>query len=89
MWWVSSHRFQVVRGKIGGSSYMTYDEVWAVDAVRIRTFFNGQNDDVTVIPLPDKTVGPMTIPQTRIIITGVNAEELYRRFYLSFMTAGG
>jgi len=89
MWWDSSHWFQAVSETIGGSSYMTYDEVWAVDAARIRTFFNGHNDDVTVIPLPDKTVGPMTIPQTRIIITGENAEELYRRFYLSFMTAGG
>ena len=85
----SSHWFQAVSRKVGDSSVMMYDEVWAVDAVRIRTFFKGHNDDVTVIPLPDKTVGPMTIPQTRIIITGVNAEELYRRFYLSFMTAGG
>lgn len=66
-----------------------YDEVWAVDAKRIRTFFNDHPDEVTVIALPDRKLGSMTMPQTRIIITGENADELYRRFYLSFMTAGG
>jgi len=68
---------------------MVYDEVWAVDAERIRAFFRENSGDVTVIPLPDRTLGSMTVPQTRIIISGENADELYRRFYLSFMTAGG
>lgn len=66
-----------------------YDEIWAVDAERIRAFFREHPDCVTVIPMPDKKLGSMTMPQTRIIITGENADELYRRFYLSFMTAGG
>ena len=66
-----------------------YDEVWAVDAGRIETFFKDHSNDVTVIPLPDRTLGSMTMPQTRIIITGDKADELYQRFYLSFMTAGG
>ncbi len=65
-----------------------YDEVWAVDSERIKTFF-GDEPDVTVVPLQDRTLGSMTMPQTRIIITGDNADELYHRFYLSFMTAGG
>lgn len=69
---------------------MMYDEVWAVDSKRIKAFFRDHpGDDVTIIPLPDRTLGSMTMPQTRIIITGENADELYRRFYLSFMTAGG
>lgn len=68
---------------------MVYDEVWAVDAKRIKAFFSKNPGEVTVIPLPDRTLGSMTMPQTRIIITGENADELYRRFYFSFMTAGG
>lgn len=67
---------------------MKYDEVWAIDAKRIEAFF-GENSEVTVIPLPERTLGSMTMPQTRIIIDGDDADELYRRFYLSFMTAGG
>lgn len=66
-----------------------YDEVWAVDADRIKAFFREHPGDVTVIPLPDRRLGSMVMPQTRIIITGEKADELYRRFYLSFMTAGG
>lgn len=68
---------------------MKYDEIWAIDVKRIEAFFRENPGDVTVIPLPDRTLGSMTMPQTRIIITGDNADELYRRFYLSFMTAGG
>lgn len=66
-----------------------YDEIWAVDAERVKAFFGDGCDDVTVISLPGRMLGSMELPQTRIIITGDNAEELYHRFYLSFMTAGG
>lgn len=66
-----------------------YDEVWAIDAQRIRSFFKDHSDVVTVIPLADRCVGSMVMPQTRIIITGDEADELYRRFYIRFMTAGG
>ena len=68
---------------------MTYDEVWAVDANRITAFFKDNNDEVTIIPLPDRRLRSMVMPQTRIIISGENADELYRRFYLAFITAGG
>lgn len=66
-----------------------YDEIWAVDSKRVEAFFKDNSEDVTVIPLPDKKTGPLIVPQTRIIIDGQNADELYHRFYLSFMTAGG
>lgn len=66
-----------------------YDEVWAVDAERIREFFRDHRDEVEVTALPEKRVGSMLLPQTRIVITGDDADELYHRFYLSFMTAGG
>ena len=65
------------------------DEVWAVDAERIEAFFSEHPGDVTVIALPERKVGSMTVPQTRVIIRGENADELYRRFCLSFITAGG
>ena len=68
---------------------MVYDEIWAVDANRIRAFFKDNSDDVTIIPLPDRRLRSMVLPQTRIIITGDHADELYHRFYLAFMTAGG
>ena len=68
---------------------MIYDEIWAVDANRVMAFFHEHTDDVTVIPLPERRLGSMTMPQTRIIITGDNADELYHRFYISFITAGG
>ena len=68
---------------------MIYDEIWAVDADRIKDFFSENCDCVTVTSLPDRKLGSMVMPQTRIIIEGDNADELYHRFYLSFMTAGG
>ena len=66
-----------------------YDEVWAVDAERVKVFFRENPGEVRVISQPARKLGSMTIPQTRIIISGENADELYQRFYLSFMTAGG
>lgn len=73
----------------GQGLLIMYDEVWAVDAKRVEAFFRENPGDVTVEPLPDRKLGSMTMPQTRIVIRGENADELYRRFYLSFMTAGG
>lgn len=67
----------------------SYDEVWAVDAERVRRFFGDRKGDVTVMDLPAKSVGPVEVPQTRIIIRGEDADELYRRFFLHFISAGG
>lgn len=66
-----------------------YDEVWAVDSERVKKFFKDHPDEVTVEKLPDRSLGSMTMPQTRLMIRGDNEDELYRRFYLSFITAGG
>ena len=66
-----------------------YDEIWAVDAERIQSFFKDYTDAVRIIPLSERKLGSYTIPQTRIIITGENADELYHQFRLHFMTAGG
>ncbi len=66
-----------------------YDEIWAVDTERVSAFFGEDCDGVTVIAMPERQLSSMSIPQTRIIIEGEDADELYHRFYLSFMTAGG
>ena len=70
-----------------------HDEVWAVETERVKAFFDesrsGHKCDVTVMPMPVRSIGPVSVPQTRIIISGDGADELYRRFCLKFMTAGG
>ena len=70
-----------------------YDEVWAVEAERVRAFFDESRSDhvcdADAIPMPSRSIGPVSVPQTRIIISGEGADELYRRFCLKFMTAGG
>lgn len=70
----------------------TYDEVWAVDAERVQAFFRDRGataDMVTILPLPERSIGSFTVPQTRILLRGDRADELYRQFCLHFMTAGG
>lgn len=69
-----------------------YDEVWAVDAKRIERFFLDLGDtagNVRVIALPERRVGMLAFPQTRVIIAGEDAEEIHRKFALNFMSAGG
>jgi len=66
-----------------------YDEVWSLKAGEVEAFFDGQYEDVSVIPLPDKMIGALTLPQTRIIIKGESAEEIYHQFRLHFLKAGG
>ena len=52
----------------------TYDEIWAADSRAVRDFFDDHPGDVSVIPLPEKKIGAMKLPQTRIIIKGDNAD---------------
>ena len=74
------------------NSINTYDEVWAVDAGRVDSFFKerwGGAADVCVIALPERRVGTLAFPQTRIVISGERAEEVYHSFFLHFASAGG
>ena len=66
-----------------------YDEIWAADHRDVEAFFHDHPGDVSVIPLPDRKIGAMTLPQTRIIIRGENSDVLYRSFFQRFMKAGG
>lgn len=66
-----------------------FDEVWAVDARRIEAFFREYGGEAEVLPLPERKIGTIPVPQTRVIITGEDAEEVYRKFFLHFISAGG
>lgn len=83
---------------------MHQEEIWAVPLDRITGFFLRQAEtvpagdwlywkDCIVIlqTLPPRPMGPWPIPQTRVIIHGPDeqAKELYRRFFLTFVSAGG
>ncbi len=87
-----------------GSAPVNIEELWGISFDRIREFFLCQKDVirtgentfsfqqavVTVVPLPNKTMGSMTIPQTRVTVAGgEGAEEIHRRFELRFLSAGG
>lgn len=66
-----------------------YDEIWAVEVSDIEKYFHDHPADVRVMSLPDKKIGTMTLPQTRIMIEGDHAEMVYRQFFLHFMKGGG
>lgn len=80
------------------------EELWGISSGRIREFFLSQKDViqtgensfsyqqavVMVTPLPDKKMGSIIIPQTRVTVSGEEgAEEIHRRFELRFLSAGG
>lgn len=68
---------------------MSFDEVWAVPHEIIEEFFQTHGWAAEVTPLPPKKMGSLSLPQTRVIISGQDAEEIHRQFVLHFLTAGG
>ncbi|MBQ9662643.1 MAG: hypothetical protein IJV40_05780 [Oscillospiraceae bacterium] len=66
-----------------------HDEIWAIPADRITAFFQNRIAEVTIIPLENRRLGSLSFPQTRVMITGENAEEVHREFVLNFLSAGG
>lgn len=82
---------------------MEYDEVWGIAAERIGEFFSAQSDVMrdgdefvcgnaraAVERLPDNILLPWKLPRSRVYICGgSDAEELHRRFFLRFLSAGG
>ena len=71
------------------SKEIMFDEVWAVDKDRIDAFFTEHGGEVKVLSLPERKIGLLSVPQTRVIITGEDAEEIHRQFILTFLSAGG
>ena len=83
---------------------MRKEEVWAVDAGRISTFFREQPDAVptasgfsfrgcriAVTALEPRAMAGMALPQTRVAFEGEESSVtlIYRRFLLRFLSAGG
>ncbi len=84
---------------------MTYEETWAIARSRIEEFFRSQADIVPLDDggfrcgsavarlqgLPNRKLGSMEMFQTIITIDGdpEDAQRLYRRFFMRFISAGG
>lgn len=83
---------------------MDYSEVWGIAANRIDKFFSAQSDveklselhykyraaDVLIEKLPDRQFSIVSLPRTQVTITGgEDADEIHRRFYMQFLSAGG
>lgn len=83
---------------------MNYDENWGIAFTRIDDFFSSQSDvertgdcvfsygDATIQleELSEKRMGSLYFPRTRVRIAGdVDADEIHRRFYFRFLSAGG
>ena len=68
---------------------MKYDEIWAIETTSIESFFRSNPGEAEIVHLPDRKIGKMALPQTRVIISGVDAEEVHRKFVLHFLSAGG
>lgn len=70
---------------------MKYDEVWSYSVDRIQEYFDSltENDcSVNLESLPERRVGNMCFPQTRVVIEGENAEAIYHKFHLHFLSGG-
>jgi hypothetical protein len=87
-----------------GVKRMRKDENWAVDISRIREFFREQADVheengcfifgeciITLISQTGNAFEKWKIPRTQIIFEGNQAdlENIHRRFFLRFLSAGG
>lgn len=81
---------------------MEYREVWSIPLDRISDFFarNSRREEngffwdgcrITLTQLPPRPMGPWPIPQTQVCIRGPKeqAQKIYRRFFLTFVSAGG
>lgn len=83
---------------------MDYHEIWGIEARRIDEFFSAQSDvvklsefhykfrsaDVLIEKLSDRHFSIVSLPRTQVTITGAeDADEIHRRFYMQFLSAGG
>ena len=77
-------------------------ETWAVSTGRIIEFFERQADAevtaegircrncrITLTELPSRELGPIEIPRTLVEMSGDDTEQIYRRFFFRFISAGG
>ncbi len=83
---------------------MDYDGNWGVQFARIDSFFSSQSGvarmsdcsfsfgdaKIELEELPEKRMGSLRMARTRVrIIGGSDADEIYQRFFMRFLSAGG
>lgn len=82
---------------------MSVSEIWTLDRQRLEAYFNslpgfapwgegrwqGENCLVVLESLPERALGPLRLPQTRLEFLGEAAETVYAAFRLRFLSAGG
>ena len=84
---------------------MRREELWAQKAGRIEEFlgslpelvreaegfYSGRDVRVSVIQMPDRQLGSLRFPQSRVIFEGSGEvfDSVYRAFVLRFLSAGG
>ncbi|MDO5401289.1 MAG: hypothetical protein Q4F17_09995 [Eubacteriales bacterium] len=79
---------------------MEYCEVWSIPPDRLAAFFRQhaledadgflwEGCRIVLTALPPRPMGPWPMPQTRVEISGPNAENIYRQFFQTFISAGG
>lgn len=83
---------------------MDYNENWGIAFPRVSEFFSQQSDvlaenacvfrykdaRIELEELPEKRMGSLRLARTRVTISGgTDADEIHRRFYLRFLSAGG
>lgn len=81
-----------------------HDDIWGVPYGRMLEFISGQDGAVRVNnglfrfgsarieikELPERALGSLRFAQTRLIVSGgEDAEEIYRRVFIRFLSAGG
>lgn len=68
-----------------------YDEVWSVPARRIEEYFKTAHKagcEISVTSLPERALGKLSFPQTRVVIDGDCAEDVHRAFSINFLCGG-
>ena len=82
---------------------MTVNENWAVSTARIHQFFSEQDDvsfdqgvykfgNCAITLTPDTgSIGAISVSRTQVFMEGPDeqVEDIYNRFFLRFLSAGG
>lgn len=83
---------------------MDHDENWGITFARIDDFFSSQSGverldacsfsygeaKIELEELPEKHIGSLRMARTRVKISGgCDADEIYHRFFMRFLSAGG
>lgn len=79
---------------------MNYNEIWAYSYERIRAYLLdlGGSEiegvfilpacEITLLKLPDRMVSGLAFSQTRVLISGPDADRFHHQFKLHFLSGG-